>query len=66
MVIKMGNEEEEEPGAIDLSELPVFVWEPPPVQQVLRAGIFDVSLLALFNVLFFAGAFLAFLRYDVR
>jgi hypothetical protein len=42
------------------------VWEPPPVQQALRAGIFDVSLLVFFNVLFFAGAFLAFLRYDVR
>ena len=66
MVIKMSNEEEEEPGAIDLSELPAFVWKPPPVQQVLRAGLFDLSLLAFFNVLFFAGAFLAFLRYDVR
>ena len=30
------------------------------------AGMFDVSLLAFFNLLFFAGAFFAFLRYDVR
>jgi hypothetical protein len=66
MVIKMGDDEEEEPGAIDLAELPAFVWEPRPVQEVLSAGILDVSLLAFFNVLFFAGAFLAFLRYDVR
>ena len=66
MVVKMGNEEEEEPAALDLSELPAFQWNPPPLQEVLRAGIFDVSLLAFFNILFFAGAFLAFLRYDVR
>ena len=66
MVVKMGNEEEKEPSAIDLSELPAFRWQPPPLQEALRAGIFDLSLLAFFNLVFFAGAFVAFLRYDVR
>ena len=66
MVIKMGDEDEPEPGAIDPSELPAFVWEPPGAAKVIRAGIFDLSLLALFNLLFFSGAFVAFLRYDVR
>jgi hypothetical protein len=66
MVVKLGNEEEEEPSAIDLSELPAFVWEPPSVREALRAGIFDISLLFFFNMLFFAGAFAAFMRYDVR
>ena len=43
-----------------------FTFEPPPFNQVLQAGIFDLSILALFNLLFFTGAFVAFLRYDVR
>ena len=66
MVIKMVNDEEEEPGPIDPAELPAFVFDPPPMGSVLRAGIFDLSLLAVFNLLFFAGAFTVFLRYDVR
>ena len=67
MVVKMSNgEDEEPPSALNLSEMPAFQWNAPPLQQVIRAGIFDISLLALFNVLFFAGAFVAFLRYDVR
>jgi len=66
MMIKFGDEEEDEPGPIDPSELPAFVWTPPPTAEVIRAGIFDLSLLGLFNILFFSGAFVAFLRYDVR
>ena len=66
MVVKLGDSEEDEPGPIDPTELPAFVWDPPPVDRVLRAGVFDLSLLAFFNLLFFAGAFVAFLRYDVR
>jgi len=66
LVIKMGNDEEDEPGPIDPAELPAFVFKPPSMASVLRAGIFDLSLLAFFNLLFFSGAFVAFLRYDVR
>jgi ABC-type transport system involved in multi-copper enzyme maturation permease subunit len=66
MVVKMANEEEEEPGPIDPAELPAFVFEPPSLGGVLRAGVVDLSLLALFNLLFFSGAFAVFLRYDVR
>ena len=66
MVIKMGDDEEDEPGPIDPAELPAFVFHPPSLSSVLRAGVFDLSLLAFFNLLFFSGAFVAFLRYDVR
>jgi vacuolar-type H+-ATPase subunit I/STV1 len=66
LVIKMGNDEEDEPGPIDPAELPAFVFNPPSMASVLRAGVFDLSLLAFFNLLFFSGAFVAFLRYDVR
>jgi ABC-type transport system involved in multi-copper enzyme maturation permease subunit len=66
VVVKMNNEEEEGPPTIDPAELPAFVSEPPPLNRVLRAGIFDLSLLALFNLAFFSGAFAVFRRYDVR
>jgi hypothetical protein len=65
MMIKTGDEEDE-PGPIDVTELPAFVWQPPSTSEVIRAGVFDLSVLALFNLLFFSGAFVAFLRYDVR
>ncbi len=66
MIVKFGNDEEDEPGLIDPAELPAFTFEPPAFNRVLRAGVFDLSLLALFNLLFFSGAFVAFRRYDVR
>lgn len=66
LVIRMEGDEEDEPGPIDPAELPAFVFNPPPLGTVLRAGVFDLSLLAFFNLLFFSGAFMAFLRYDVR
>jgi len=65
MVIKTGDEEDE-PGPIDPGELPAFVWRPPTTGEVIQAGVFDLSVLALFNLLFFSAAFVAFLRYDVR
>ncbi len=61
-----GEEPREEEVAIDPLELPTFDYQSPPVAEVLRTAAFDLGLLALFNVLFFAGAFVAFLRYDVR
>ena len=66
LVIKMEGDEEDEPGPIDPAELPAFVFNPPSLNSILRAGVFDLSLLAFFNLLFFSGAFVAFLRYDVR
>ncbi len=56
----------EEKAAIDPRELPTFDYAPPAVSAVLRDAAFDLGLLALFNLVFFAGAFVAFLRYDVR
>jgi len=60
------NEEEEEPEPIDPRELPVFEYEVPPNQELVERSLVDIGLLVLFNIVFFAGAFIAFLRYDVR
>ena len=64
--ITMRGEEEEEPPPIDPYELPVFEYEQPASSSLITDSMLDVGLLFLFNIVFFAGAFAAFLRYDVR
>jgi ABC-type transport system involved in multi-copper enzyme maturation permease subunit len=54
------------PEPIDPGELPAFQYRQPPLKEVVRASVLDLGILAIFNVIFFAGAFVAFLRYDVR
>ncbi|UCG63123.1 MAG: ABC transporter permease subunit [Candidatus Zixiibacteriota bacterium] len=62
-VIKIG-ESNQEP--IDPDELPRFGYRPIPLDQSVASAAGDVGILAIFNLLFFAGGFLAFSRYDVR
>lgn len=52
--------------ALDLSELPRF--EPPEqsYKEAVGPTIIDLGILSVFSVLAFAGAFMSFLRYDVR
>jgi len=45
---------------------PVFAYVPTPEDDVVRDILPDVALLILFNLVFFAGAFVTFLRYDPR
>jgi ABC-2 type transport system permease protein len=59
-------EEEEEPEPIDTRELPQFRYEPPPASEAFGSSLPDLAILLVFNLVFFAGAFVAFLRYDVR
>ncbi|UCE24463.1 MAG: ABC transporter permease subunit [Candidatus Zixiibacteriota bacterium] len=62
-VIKIG-ESNQEP--IDPNELPRFGYQPVPLQQSVAVAAVDMGILTIFNLLFFAGGFLAFGRYDVR
>jgi ABC-2 type transport system permease protein len=57
---------DEEPEVIDPHELPPFIYSSPPLRDGLRASLGDIGLLAFQNLLFFACAFAAFLKYDVR
>lgn len=57
---------EEEPEPIDPHELPAFVYQEPDTETFAMAALTDMGFLMLFNIVFFAGAFVAFLRYDVR
>ena len=45
---------------------PVFQAEPDPHRGIMKNVLPDALLLVAFNMLFFTGAFVAFLRYDVR
>ncbi len=45
---------------------PVFTNVPAATEAVVRDVLPDVAILAIFNLVFFAGAFVAFVRYDVR
>lgn len=63
--ITADNDTQQKP-PIDAHEIPTFVFEQPSMADVLGAAAVDFGILALFNILFFAGAFVSFLRYDVR
>jgi len=51
---------------VDFDIVPKFQEIDLALGQSLKLAVWDIGLLALFNLVFFAGAFLSFLRYDVR
>lgn len=50
----------------DVSDMPSFQYEPRSAVSVAGGDLVHILLLALFNVVFFMGAYLSFLKYDVR
>jgi ABC-type transport system involved in multi-copper enzyme maturation permease subunit len=63
---KSSEEDEEPPEPIDPTELPAFRPNNVPLGDTIEASMIDIGLLGLFNLVFFAGAFLGFMRYDLR
>ena len=63
--MKQGDDKEEEK-PIDPKELPDFYYSAEPVSQVFEKAFLDLGLLVLYNIIFFVGAFVVFIRYDVR
>jgi ABC-type transport system involved in multi-copper enzyme maturation permease subunit len=51
---------------VDFAAVPKFQERDLALGQSLKLAIWDIGLLVLFNLVFFAGAFVSFLRYDVR
>ncbi len=66
MVFRSRIEGEGEPAKIDIKEMPEFSYHPQSLSAGIASAAFDIGLLAVFNLLFFAGAFIAFRRYDLR
>lgn len=59
-------DDEEVPRPVDLSEMPRFQWQPPPLAPALSRAFVDLALLAGFALAFYAAAFVSFQRYDLR
>ena len=51
---------------LDLRGRPRFQFQPPPMSVRYVRILIPTAILAVFTVLFFAAAFVSFLRYDVR
>ena len=57
---------EENADEIDPYELPVFEFTETATSERVTPSLPALAILFLFNIVFFAGAFVAFLKYDVR
>ena len=66
MIILTDDDDREEPETIDTSELPEFQFQKATFSSTAKESILDLGLLILFNLVFFGGAFFAFLKYDLR
>ena len=64
--IKVEGEEEKAPEPINPQELPQFKYNAAGLSEAFSSAALDIGVLAFFNLIFFAGAFVSFLRYDVR
>jgi ABC-type transport system involved in multi-copper enzyme maturation permease subunit len=51
---------------VSFEAVPKFEERDSTLGESLRLAVWDVGLLVLFNLVFFAAAFVSFLRYDVR
>lgn len=51
---------------INPTELPQFRYNPPEFSKVLGKSIIDLVILVIYNLIFFFGSFIAFLKYDLR
>ena len=61
-----GENDAEKPEPIEPGELPGFEYKDKNLAAVFASAIIDMGVLSLFNILFFAGSFIAFMRYDLR
>ena len=66
MIISSSDDSDEKPETIDASELPNFQFQKATFGVAAKGSILDLGLLILFNLVFFGGAFFAFLKYDLR
>lgn len=64
-ILRIGNNEEK-PKEIDPQELPKFTYQKPELSAVMTEASVDMGLLLVFNLIFFAGSYFAFMKYDVR
>lgn len=59
-------QQEEERKPLNPTELPDFTEREQSLGETVNASLADLGILAVLNILFFVGAFVGFLRFDVR
>jgi ABC-type transport system involved in multi-copper enzyme maturation permease subunit len=55
-----------EQGKVNLADMPQYSYEPEPLGKSLARTIPDFGLMLFLIIVFFAGAYVSFLKYDVR
>jgi ABC-type transport system involved in multi-copper enzyme maturation permease subunit len=60
------DEEDEEPKPINPEELPKPVLSSITFAESIYPALTDITVLIIYNFVFFSGAFIAFMRYDLR
>ncbi len=63
IAIRTSGEEEKK---IDPKELPQFKYNSPDIAKTLGRSIIDLVILIIYNLIFFFGSFVAFIKYDLR
>jgi len=51
---------------VDMSDRPAFIYRQEPLSERFKNSLIYFVILAIFNLVFFTAAFLAFIGYDVR
>ncbi|MFV1884553.1 MAG: ABC transporter permease subunit [Balneola sp.] len=65
-MIMITSDDQEEPEYLDPNEMPQFEYAKTSLEEAAGNSMLDMGLLLLFNIIFFGGAFAAFLKYDLR
>ena len=67
MVFRISTDDKDEKKQpINAQEMPSFTFQQQPLSASLGIVAINFGVLILFNIFFFVGAFISFLRYDVR
>ncbi|HOI28577.1 MAG TPA: ABC transporter permease subunit [Melioribacteraceae bacterium] len=66
MMFVIRNDNDEKPPEINPSELPKFNFVPASLNESIYGSVTDFGLLLIFNLIFFAGSYIRFLKFDLR
>lgn len=51
---------------INVHEIPEYIYKQPDLTSILANITYNTGILILFNIIFFAGAFISFRKFDLR
>lgn len=58
--------DDNKPKPLDISDMPRFAFVNPDLNSVLQSVFIDIGIISFYILMIIAGAFIAFIRYDVR